>query len=487
MKKKFILNLILLVFLNLLIKPFYIFFIDRTVQNVVGTQEYGIYFMIYNFTFVINIFLDMGIVNFNNRHIAQNSQKLKSYFPSIVSLRLLLGVVYAVIAFAGAAIMGYSPRQMYLLGILAFNQFLLSFILYLRSNISGLLMFTVDSLVSVLDRVLLIIFCLILLYSKHFAGNFKIEWFIYSQTAAYALTALAAFCIVARKSGFKTLKWDGAFFVNILKQSFPYALLTLLMACYNRIDLVMLKQLIPGTDGEIQAGIYAHAYRLLEALNNFSYLFAVLLLPLFSKMIASKENVKGIVSVAFNLLTVFSFAFASICLFYSYDFMNVLYDDEVLRSAKVCQLLMFCLPGMSFGYVFGTLLTANGSLKQLNILATIGVVLNVSLNLVLIPKFGVIGAACTGIVTQSSVALMQLFCVKKIFKYDVNKTFILKFIRFVTYIFFLFFIGFLITKINIQWYYGCLLHLITCCVLAVAFKMFNIRELFEMVGFKRKR
>ncbi len=42
MQRKFILNLILLLFLNLLIKPFYVFFIDMNVQRVVGLSEYGI-------------------------------------------------------------------------------------------------------------------------------------------------------------------------------------------------------------------------------------------------------------------------------------------------------------------------------------------------------------------------------------------------------------------------------------------------------------
>ncbi|MDL2243196.1 oligosaccharide flippase family protein, partial [Bacteroidales bacterium OttesenSCG-928-K03] len=305
MKRKFILNLILLVLLNVLIKPFYILFIDRTVQFTVGAQEYGLYLSIFNFTFIINILLDMGIVNFNNRKIAQNSTFLENNFASILSLRLILGLGYIVIAFIIAYFMGYDSRQFYLLGILAFNQFLLSFVLYLRSNISGLLMFVTDSFLSILDKFLLIIFCSILLYTKIFPGTFKIEWFIYAQTVSYIVTALVALIIVIKKAKFKRLKWDRKFFFNILKQSLPYATLTFLMSFYNRVDSVMLAQMIPGVEGQIQVGIYAHSFRLLEALINFSYLFAVLLLPIFSRMLANKEDVKGITGVAFNFLTIF--------------------------------------------------------------------------------------------------------------------------------------------------------------------------------------
>ncbi|MDD4142638.1 MAG: oligosaccharide flippase family protein [Bacteroidales bacterium] len=483
MKKKFVLNLILLLLLNLLIKPFYIFFVDRNVQNVVGTEEYGLYFAIYNLTFVINIFLDMGIVNFNNRHIAQNPQLLRKHFAPIVTLRLLLGLLYFVIAFAVAAVLGYSARQFALLGILAFNQFLLSFILYLRSNISGQLKFVTDSFLSVLDRFLLIVFCLILLYAKCFAGKFRIEWFIFAQTAAYMLTAITAFCVVLKNASFQRLKFDKKFFFLILKKSFPFAVLTLLMAFYNRVDSVMLSELLPGNEGDIQAGIYAHAFRLLEALNNFAYLFAVLLLPIFSRMLKQKEDVRSIVKVAFNLLAVFSFSFASVGLFFGYDIMNVMYTEHVDISAKACNTLMFCLPGMSFGYLFGTLLTANGSLKYLNIIAAAGMTLNLILNFILIPKYGVIGAAITGVITQSTVSIAQVFVTKKVFHFNADNKTILTFLLFIVL---LFVSGALIVRLNIwTWYWKMLLQLCVAVLLAIILNMFNIREMLVLLRPKK--
>ena len=46
MKRKFITNLALLLFLNLLIKPIYAFGIDVGVQNAVGARDYGNYFIL---------------------------------------------------------------------------------------------------------------------------------------------------------------------------------------------------------------------------------------------------------------------------------------------------------------------------------------------------------------------------------------------------------------------------------------------------------
>ena len=208
MQRKFITNLILLLSLNLLIKPFWILGIDRVVQNEVGLEAYGSYLIVFNFSFLFNILLDLGITNFNNRNIAQNKQLLNKHFSGIVVLRMMLGLFYLAVTFIIAAIYGFQSEQLYLLGWIAINQFLLSSILYLRSNISGLLLLRTDSLISVLDRLLMIIFCAVLLWGNVTRQPFRIEWFVYAQTLAYLLTTLVALLIVIRKARFRKILLD---------------------------------------------------------------------------------------------------------------------------------------------------------------------------------------------------------------------------------------------------------------------------------------
>ena len=131
MQKKFLTNLGLLLFLNLLIKPFWILGIDREVYNVVGAADYGFYITIFNFSFLFNILLDFGITNFNNRNIAQHNHLLNKHFSSIVVLKIVLAAVYIIVTFIIGLIIGYDSTQLKFLGVLAFNQFLISFILYL--------------------------------------------------------------------------------------------------------------------------------------------------------------------------------------------------------------------------------------------------------------------------------------------------------------------------------------------------------------------
>lgn len=431
MKKKFLSNLLLLLFLNLMVKPFWILGIDRTVQNMVGAESYGFYFVVFNFSFLFNILLDFGITNYNNRNIAQHSQLLNKHFSGIVIIKLLLAVLYTIITFSFGILIGFNAEQLQLLGLLCFNQFLLSFILYLRSNISGLLLFRTDSFLSVLDRVLMIAICGVLLWGHITSTPFQIEWFVYAQTAAYVLTAITALLIVIKKASFRQLNWNFPFFVVIIKQSFPFAILVMLMAFYNRIDPVMIERLLPGDLGDSEAGIYASAYRLLDAGNMIAYLFSILLLPLFARMLKQKESVEQIVRLAFTLLMILSVTVAIGSHFYSYDLMNLMYKQHVTQSAEVFRILMLGYIAISTSYVFGTLLTANGNLKTLNIVAGSGMVLNLVINLILVPRLYAVGSAWASLITQATTAAIQTIVAVQMFKLRFDARYIAALLTFV--------------------------------------------------------
>ena len=112
MQRKFLTNLGLLLSLNLLIKPIFIFGIDRNIQNIVGVGDYGFYLVIFNFSFLFNILLDLGITNFNNRNIAQNNHLLNKHFSGIVLLKFVLTLFYVLVTFLIAFILKYNIEQL---------------------------------------------------------------------------------------------------------------------------------------------------------------------------------------------------------------------------------------------------------------------------------------------------------------------------------------------------------------------------------------
>ncbi|RPI46866.1 MAG: polysaccharide biosynthesis protein, partial [Bacteroidetes bacterium] len=270
MKKRFITNLALLIFLNLLIKPFWFFGIEVGVQNRVGEEMYGFYFSLFNFAFILNILLDLGINNYNNRSIARDHHLLKDQLSAIVPLKFFLAFIYALVVLVSGKLLGYTEEQFGLLWWLVLNQFLASFILYFRTNISGLQYFRTDSLLSVMDRSLMILLTGFLLWGNIVQQPFRIEWFVYAQTLSYSLTLVTVAVIVFHRSGPVLPSLSIARSLAILRLSYPFALLILLMSLFNRIDSVMLERLLP--DGREQAGIYAQSFRILDAASQFSLL-----------------------------------------------------------------------------------------------------------------------------------------------------------------------------------------------------------------------
>jgi O-antigen/teichoic acid export membrane protein len=323
----------------------------------------------------------------------------------------------------------------------------------------------------------MIAICSVLLWGKVTESQFRIEWFVYAQTASYLLTGIVALLIVIRKASFRRLNWNWPFFMMIIKQSLPFAILVLLMTFYNRIDSVMLKGLLPKESGNLQAGIYAHAYRLLDALNNIAYLFSVLLLPLFARLIKTGERVDKLVKLSFTLLFVVSVIFSVTSYFFSFPLMDLMYEQHIEESAVVFGVLMGCFVAISTTYVFGTLLTANGNLKHLNYVAAGGMVLNITLNVILIPRYGALGSAWTSLITQAIMAIIQVFLASVFFRFTINYSFILRL--------FFFFAGvvainWLATMLPFHWAKSALLVIAASVLWAGLLQLLNIRNLINI-------
>jgi O-antigen/teichoic acid export membrane protein len=264
-------------------------------------------------------------------------------------------------------------------------------------------------------------------------------YFVYVQTCSLLLTTAIAFFIILKKTNSFKLSWNWPFSLMILKKSFPFAILTLLMSFYNRIDSVMIERMLP--DGDVQSGIYAQGFRLLDAANMIAFLVAGVLLPVFSRMLKHKESVESLVKLISTLLLAPAMVVGIGCLFYSTELMAKLYPQHInetaeiyalhlQESSKIFGLLMLSFIAICTTYIYGTLLTANGNMRQLNYMAACGMVLNVILNYFLILKLEAFGSAIASMFTQFLTAGIQVFIAQRIFKFKMNYRLINIFITF---------------------------------------------------------
>jgi O-antigen/teichoic acid export membrane protein len=402
MRKKFVGNLILLLFLNFLVKPIWILGIDRTIQNMVGLNEYGIYSALFNFSILFNILLDLGVTHYNSQAVAKNPVEVVRNFSYLGSLKILLGIVYVLATLVAGLLIGYDSFAVKMLLILCFNQFLSSLVLFLRSNLSGLQHYVADSILSVVDKTLMIIICGLLIYTSFGPEDFNVVHFALAQTASYLLTVAIAFIMVLKKVKVFRSRFDFKAFKEQLFKTLPYAMLILLMALYTRVDSVMLERIV----GRESSGEYAAAFRLLDMVNQISYLFGMLLLPMFSNMIGKRENLSSLSKLSLSMVLTIIVAIAFSAFFNADYIMHSLYiSGEGL--AEIFKPLIISSIAFGSTYVFGTLLTAANQLKLLNRIAVSGFVLNIILNFILIPTYGAKGAAWTTLATQMLTTLLQ--------------------------------------------------------------------------------
>lgn len=475
MQKTFYANLAISLLLNLLVKPFSVLVIDAGVQRIVGNHEYGSYFTLLSLSLVFNIFLDLGINNYTTRSIAQDESKLTAHFLNLGLFRIILFFFYCILVFCTAFILGYGKNELWLLICLVFNQFIIQSITFVRSHFAGLHLFKLDSFISVLDRLILIIIIgFLLLYNP---SKITVHRFVYAQSFGYCITFIFALLAIHKKINHWNFKWNWAYTKNIINQSLPYAFLILLMLLYNRSDAILLKQIHP--NGEFQVGIYAQGFRLLDALYMFGMIFAGLLFPMFSRLIHNSSNeLKGLLQQSALLLIGGGIGVAFITICNAHYILQLIYHETVHQTTiDSFKWLMASFIGICVNFIFGTLLTANGTLKTLNIISFIGVIISIGLNIFLIPTKGALGSSIAAFCTQSLVSILLVIYAYRKLKLGLTSSSIFRILG--LFLFFSIFIfGF--NKEFIGWWRFATTIAITFIGFLI-FSVFNLKTLMTMI------
>jgi len=414
LKREFLINIAFLILINFLIKPVYILFIESRVQDTLGPNAYGLYFGIFNFAIMLQIIADLGIQNFNSTAVSRDNSLLKTYLPKMLGLKISLSLIYLLVGLTGAILIGYAARSVLIFSWVSFNFILLSFILYLRTNISATGHYRTDSMLSVVDKVLLIGILGWMLFWGHSGRPFSLFDFIFAQTVAYIIVLVLVLVINFRLAGLVRISFDLSLSREIIRESLPFSLVIILMSLYNRMDGFMLERMLD--DQAYQAGVYAASFRIYDALNMVGYLFAVLLLPMFSSLMNSRKELDGLIRTGHNLILGVSIALLSGIGLYAGEILSWMYPRHMDESyITLLYLLLSSFFATSLSYNYGTLLTAAKALRSMNRILFAGVLINLVLNLIFIPKYGAAGAAMTTIGTQFFVLAGQYLLSLRIF------------------------------------------------------------------------
>jgi O-antigen/teichoic acid export membrane protein len=190
------------------------------------------------------------------------------------------------------------------------------------------------------------------------------------------------------------------------RDSWPLMLSAAAATIYLRIDQVMVGRIM----GDVAVGIYAAGVKLTEV---FYFIPGVIAGSLFPAIVNAKKTAATMyfrrLKNLYALLAIFALLVALPISFLAKPIISLVFGIEYLASAPVLQLYIWSSFGLFLGAGVSNQLMAENRTKAIFGVNLVAMVVNVGLNLYLIPKLGLIGAALTTLVSYAIIPLWLFF------------------------------------------------------------------------------
>jgi O-antigen/teichoic acid export membrane protein len=191
----------------------------------------------------------------------------------------------------------------------------------------------------------------------------------------------------------------------LLVAGVPLGLAGLLTMAYVRIDGV----LVYAIEGAGDAGIYSAVYRVLDRIQ---FLPAAVMTTLFPLIAAAwpreRDRAHRLVQLAIDYLGIAALPALGFTVVAAEPVVELLFGDEFVRGAPALPILMGAFIALAYYQLALSVTIVLGLQRRLVAFAAVGLVVNVLLNLALIPVFGYIAAAWVTLVTEALVAWLAL-------------------------------------------------------------------------------
>jgi len=419
LRKAFLTNILLLIFINALIKPLYLLGIDRNIQLITGTSQYGMFINILNFTIILQFISDFGLQNYTARFASQQKNIINSGIKNLFGFKILLSIIYFFVIIICSRIWYGDQINFWFVIHVAINQLLISAMLFIRSNIAGLGLYKTDSLLSALDRVILIIVCGLFIVTPILRAYITIELFVWFQSISIGLCIIIGLIILASKQ----YQFDLQFLsIKDIKQityiCLPFALIYLTSSIFYKGDTLLLERILP--DGKNEVGIYAASMRLYEAASMFSLAFGTLLLAMFARLHSDVNKLKLLFKTSMNLLLFITICISFTGYFYSKQIISFFYHTNNEYWSLILTFMMLAFIPGSLNYILSAYFQATHKEKLLLYIYIFIAIISILLNIIFIPSFKALGSSWTYLLSQAILMFVQLWFIHKTFKFNVK-------------------------------------------------------------------
>ncbi len=370
--------------------------------------EWGEYSLVLTFGGIFAVLAEWGLYQLMVREISKEGADEEKIVSNLFTLRLIISLFIFVLAPLISLLFPYSnqARQAILIGMSGF--WLLSGAQVLMGVFQKYLRMDKVSLAEVAGRAIQL--GLIFLFIKL---NLGLLWIVFSL----ALSSLVNFLLIfwfARQHVRVRLAFDMDFWRKSFIQSFPLAVSNILIMIYFSTDSLFLSVFKPVTE----VGIYRLPYKILESLIFFPAMFVGLIMPLLSRFANSDwPRFKDVFQRAFDVLIIFTIPLVAGTLVLSPTIIDLLGGGRYPESAGVLNILIVAVGAIFFSTLFSFALIAAEKQKTLLKISAAGAVVNVILNLVLIPRYSYVAAALTTVFTEALVAFLMMAAIYRFLRW----------------------------------------------------------------------
>ena len=354
--------------------------------RVMQPESTGIYFLAISISTIFSVVADFGVTPVVIREIAKVPEKALSLTRSALGVKLpflLLGIICANTA---AWLLQYDPVVQQLVFLASIVMALDSIHLLYYGVLRGHQTLRFESLGIFMGMLLTVLFGgtvllfdpgLTLLVSALLIGSsFN---FLFSTKQVTRLLGITALIPV----------WDSKKVKSLLAIALPFFLAGVFVKVYSHVDTLFLSKMI----GNEAVGLYSIPYKITYAFQFLPMAFAAALYPGLSRLV---KNDQQALARMFNDSMWYMALLSAPIVFGIWAIapdVVLLAGENYAASGAVLATLIFVLLPIFLDFPIGSLLNAADRQSTKTVIMGITMIINITLNVLFIPEFGVIGAA----------------------------------------------------------------------------------------------
>jgi O-antigen/teichoic acid export membrane protein len=370
------------------------------VTRYLGVSGFGEYSLVLAFVALLVPIADLGLTLVGVRELAAKREPEGTLLGNLFGLRLLVALAASITLFAISPLFPYSDRveSGLRLGAIAVFFLVLSGVptIVFQSRVRLDLAAIVDFVTAAATLTLIVLF------TKADLGFISL---ILASVLAAILAASVGFALASRFVRLRP-KFQRTRARSLLVMALQVGLYMILGIIHFRIDTVLLSLLKPVED----VGIYGAAYRFLEQALFFPGLFMASVYPILALLVANRDPGLQLAvdkSLTFLLATAFPLAASSFIL--APDIVFLIAGRSFSDAVEPMRVLVFASVFIFTNVLFSSLLILYDQKRPLLLLVAGALVLNVTLNLILIPPYSYVGAAVATVITEGCVGVAITF------------------------------------------------------------------------------